>query len=60
VGRGQDQPLAGRASAGIKLVAKRLKRYQSFIVTVESGQRRIDVVKFFFDNATSQSERYFY
>ena len=27
-------------------VAKRLKRYQSFIATVESGQRRIDVVEF--------------
>lgn len=27
-------------------VAKRLKRYQSFIATVESGQRRIDVIEF--------------
>lgn len=27
-------------------VAKRLGRYQSFIATVESGQRRIDVVEF--------------
>jgi transcriptional regulator with XRE-family HTH domain len=27
-------------------VAKRLKRYQSFIATLESGQRRIDVVEF--------------
>jgi transcriptional regulator with XRE-family HTH domain len=27
-------------------VAKRLKRYQSFVATVESGQRRIDVVEF--------------
>jgi ribosome-binding protein aMBF1 (putative translation factor) len=27
-------------------VAKRLKRYQSFVATLESGQRRIDVVEF--------------
>ena len=27
-------------------VAKRLRRYQSFVATVESGQRRIDVVEF--------------
>jgi transcriptional regulator with XRE-family HTH domain len=27
-------------------VAKRLKRYQSYVATVESGQRRIDVVEF--------------
>jgi ribosome-binding protein aMBF1 (putative translation factor) len=27
-------------------VAKRLKRYQSFVARVESGQRRIDVVEF--------------
>ncbi len=27
-------------------VARRLKRYQSFVATVESGQRRIDVVEF--------------
>ena len=27
-------------------VATRLKRYQSFVATVESGQRRIDVVEF--------------
>lgn len=27
-------------------LAKRLKRYQSFVATVESGQRRIDVVEF--------------
>jgi transcriptional regulator with XRE-family HTH domain len=27
-------------------VASRLGRYQSFIATVESGQRRIDVVEF--------------
>jgi hypothetical protein len=26
-------------------VAKRLRRYQSFVATVESGQRRIDVVE---------------
>jgi transcriptional regulator with XRE-family HTH domain len=28
-------------------VAKRLGRYQSFVATVESGQRRIDVVELF-------------
>jgi transcriptional regulator with XRE-family HTH domain len=27
-------------------VAKRLRRYQSFVATVEGGQRRIDVVEF--------------
>jgi transcriptional regulator with XRE-family HTH domain len=27
-------------------VAKQLKRYQSYVATVESGQRRIDVVEF--------------
>ncbi|WP_108523213.1 helix-turn-helix domain-containing protein [Bradyrhizobium algeriense] len=27
-------------------LAKRLRRYQSFVATVESGQRRIDVVEF--------------
>jgi hypothetical protein len=27
-------------------VAKKLRRYQSFVATVESGQRRIDVVEF--------------
>lgn len=27
-------------------LARRLKRYQSFVATVESGQRRIDVVEF--------------
>lgn len=27
-------------------VARRLKRYQSYVATVESGQRRIDVVEF--------------
>jgi HTH-type transcriptional regulator/antitoxin HipB len=27
-------------------LAKRLRRYQSFVATVESGQRRIDVIKF--------------
>jgi transcriptional regulator with XRE-family HTH domain len=26
-------------------VAKRLKRYQSFVATLESGQRRIDVIE---------------
>jgi hypothetical protein len=27
-------------------VAKRLKRYQSYITLIETGQRRIDVVEF--------------
>jgi transcriptional regulator with XRE-family HTH domain len=27
-------------------VARKLKRYQSYVATVESGQRRIDVVEF--------------
>lgn len=27
-------------------VARRLRRYQSFVATVESGQRRIDVIEF--------------
>jgi transcriptional regulator with XRE-family HTH domain len=27
-------------------VAKKLRRYQSFVATVESGERRIDVVEF--------------
>jgi len=27
-------------------VAKKLRRYQSFVATVEGGQRRIDVVEF--------------
>jgi transcriptional regulator with XRE-family HTH domain len=27
-------------------VAKRLGRYQSYVATIESGQRRIDVVEF--------------
>ena len=27
-------------------LAKRLRRYQSFVATVESGQRRIDVIEF--------------
>jgi HTH-type transcriptional regulator/antitoxin HipB len=27
-------------------VAKRLGRYQSFVATVESGQRRVDVIEF--------------
>jgi transcriptional regulator with XRE-family HTH domain len=37
-----------RKKAGLTQVevAKRLKRYQSFIATVERGQRRIDVVEF--------------
>lgn len=28
-------------------VAKKLRRYQSFVATVESGQRKIDVVELF-------------
>lgn len=37
-----------RLAAGLTqaTVAGRLGRYQSFIATVESGQRRIDVVEF--------------
>jgi hypothetical protein len=27
-------------------VAKRLKRYQSYVTLIETGQRRIDVVEF--------------
>lgn len=27
-------------------VANKLRRYQSFVATVESGQRRIDVIEF--------------
>jgi ribosome-binding protein aMBF1 (putative translation factor) len=27
-------------------LAQRLRRYQSFVATVESGQRRIDVIEF--------------
>ena len=36
-----------RKKAGLTqaVVAKRLGRYQSFVATVESGQRRIDVVE---------------
>jgi transcriptional regulator with XRE-family HTH domain len=37
-----------RREAGLtqEQVAKKLKRYQSYVATVESGQRRIDVVEF--------------
>jgi transcriptional regulator with XRE-family HTH domain len=37
-----------RKKAGLtqSQVAKKLQRYQSFVATVESGQRRIDVVEF--------------
>jgi transcriptional regulator with XRE-family HTH domain len=37
-----------RKKAGLTqaAVAKKLKRYQSYVATVESGQRRIDVVEF--------------
>jgi transcriptional regulator with XRE-family HTH domain len=37
-----------RKKAGLTqaAVAKKLRRYQSYVATVESGQRRIDVVEF--------------
>lgn len=37
-----------RHAAGLTqaVVARRLERYQSYVATVESGQRRIDVVEF--------------
>jgi transcriptional regulator with XRE-family HTH domain len=37
-----------RKAAGLTQadIASKLKRYQSFISTVESGQRRIDVIEF--------------
>jgi len=37
-----------RLKAGLSqaALAKKLRRYQSFVATVESGQRRIDVVEF--------------
>lgn len=35
-----------RAGLTQAAVARRLGRYQSFVATVESGQRRIDVVEF--------------
>ncbi len=37
-----------RLKAGLTqaTLAKKLRRYQSFVATVESGQRRIDVVEF--------------
>lgn len=37
-----------RKAAGLTqaMVAKKLGRYQSFVATIESGQRRIDVVEF--------------
>ncbi len=40
--------VAERKRAGLTQadVARRLGRYQSFIATLESGQRRIDVVEF--------------
>ncbi|KJC59068.1 XRE family transcriptional regulator [Bradyrhizobium sp. LTSPM299] len=36
-----------RKAAGLTQadVAKRLKRYQSFVATLESGQRRVDVIE---------------
>jgi transcriptional regulator with XRE-family HTH domain len=40
--------IAARNAAGLTQaeVARRLKRYQSYVATVEGGQRRIDVVEF--------------
>jgi transcriptional regulator with XRE-family HTH domain len=37
-----------RRAAGLTQadVAKKLRRYQSFVATLESGQRRIDVIEF--------------
>ena len=37
-----------RLAAGMtqQQVARKLRRYQSFVATVESGQRRIDVIEF--------------
>ena len=39
----RERKAAGMTQA---TVAKKLGRYQSFVATVESGQRRIDVVEF--------------
>jgi transcriptional regulator with XRE-family HTH domain len=39
----EERKAAGLTQAAI---AKKLNRYQSFVATVESGQRRIDVVEF--------------
>jgi transcriptional regulator with XRE-family HTH domain len=46
--------ISKRHAAGLTqaVVAKRLGRHQSFVATVESGQRRIDVVDLF-DLATA-------
>lgn len=40
--------IAERKAAGLTqaTVAQKLGRYQSFVATVESGERRIDVVEF--------------
>lgn len=40
--------VAERKAAGLTqaMVAEKLGRYQSFVATVESGERRIDVVEF--------------
>lgn len=40
--------IKARLEAGLTqaALAKKLRRYQSYIATVESGQRRIDVVEF--------------
>lgn len=42
-----DMIVERRKAAGLTQVdvAKRLKRYQSFVATLESGQRRIDVIE---------------
>jgi transcriptional regulator with XRE-family HTH domain len=39
----EERKAAGLTQAAI---AKKLNRYQSFVATVESGQRRIDVIEF--------------
>lgn len=40
--------IKARLEAGLTqaALAKKLRRYQSYIATVESGQRRVDVVEF--------------
>jgi transcriptional regulator with XRE-family HTH domain len=40
--------IEARKAAGLTQaeVARRLSRYQSFVATLESGQRRVDVVEF--------------
>jgi transcriptional regulator with XRE-family HTH domain len=43
----KDFLIEKRKKAGLTqaAVAKRLKRYQSFVATVEGGQRKIDVIE---------------